>query len=237
MQHQCTSVENFKNINSSIKTVVEEAEYHDNTPQKYIATLYWEDSKEKPETLVMSYEEVVEYAKKHSKAWDAENGCFTGLWKDRFDLMATTLVTRKLIRLAQPKIWQQDLKHSGNYLLKTQDDVLRKLADAGMMVDNAAPYTFFIPTTLFFDVGLGRERQLRAPYAVLAMAMAANSEASFTDVDVFGNPVEDTELGLVRVTVYDPFAQKLEDAIRNWQDSEIVKGNARIVNGRFYKVA
>jgi hypothetical protein len=41
----------------------------------------------------------------------------------------------------------------------------------------------------------------------------------------------------VRVTVYDPFAQRIEEAIRNWQTSEIVKGNARIVNGKFYKVA
>ena len=126
---------------------------------------------------------------------------------------------------------------NGQYLLKSEKDILLKLAEAGMKEDETAPYTYLIPSTMFFDVGRGKDMQLRAPYAILAMAKSAYTEARFAVVDSEGYPEEDLEKGMVRVTVYDPFAQKIEEAIRNWQTSEIVKGNARIVNGRFYKVA
>ena len=132
---------------------------------------------------------------------------------------------------------ENEMLENGQYLLRREKDILLKLAEAGMREDDTEPYTYFIPSTLFFDVGRGTDKQLRAPYAILAMAKAAYTEAHFTDVDELGSPQEDAEKGLVRVTVYDPFAQKMEDAIRNWQHSEIVKGNARIVNGKFFKVA
>ena len=132
---------------------------------------------------------------------------------------------------------ENEMLENGQYLLKSAKDILFKLAEAGMREDDTEPYTYFIPSTLFFDVGRGNDNQLRAPYAILAMAKATYTEANFTDVDSEGYPDEDVEKGMLRVTVYDPFAQKLEEAIRDWQTSEIVKGNARIVNGKFYKVA
>lgn len=231
------SVEDFRKRHPSIKTFNVTAEYCNKTPQNYIATIYWAEDAEKPETLVMSYNEVVEYAKKHSKAWDDGSGCFAGLWESHFDLMASKLVTRKLINRWLPKILELDMRHDGLYLLRSQSDILLKLAEAGMREDDTEPYTYFIPSTLFFDVGRGTDKQLRAPYAILAMAKASYTEAHFTVVDSEGYPDEDVENGMVRVTVYDPFAQRIEEAVRNWQTSEIVKGNARIVNGKFYKVA
>lgn len=231
------SVEDWRKRHPSIKTFTVTAEYCNKTPQNYIATIYWADDAEKPETLVMSYNEVVDYAKKHSKAWDAGSECFSGLWKAHFDLMASKLVMRKLINLCLPKILELDRRHDGLYLLRSQSDILLKLAEAGMKEDDTEPYTYFIPSTLFFDVGRGKDNQLRAPYAIIEMAKASYTEARFADVDGEGSPAEDVEKGMVRVTVYDPFAQRIEEAIRNWQTSEIDKGNARIVNGKFYKVA
>ena len=131
---------------------------------------------------------------------------------------------------------ENEMLENGQYLLRSEKDILLKLAEAGMREDDTEPYTYFIPSTLFFDVGRGTDKQLRAPYAILAMAKAAYTEARFAVVDSEGYPDEDVEKGMVRVTVYDPFAQRIEEAVRNWQTSEIVKGNARIVNGKFYKV-
>lgn len=132
---------------------------------------------------------------------------------------------------------ENEMLENGQYLLKSEKDILLKLAEAGMKEDETAPYTYLIPSTLFFDVGMGTDKQLRAPYAILAMAKATYTEARFADVDSEGYPDEDIEKDMMRVKVYDPFAQKIEEAVRNWQTSEIVKGNARIVNGKFYKVA
>lgn len=125
----------------------------------------------------------------------------------------------------------------GNFLLKDEKGILRKLAEAGMKPDDTTPDTYFIPTTLFFDVGKGRDEQIRAPYAILAMAKASNTIASFDEVDSEGCPVEDVENGEVKMVVYDPFAQKIEEAVQDWQQSEIAKGNARIVNGKFWRIA
>ena len=231
------SVEDWRKRHPSIKTFNVTAEYCNKTPNNYIATIYWADDAEKPETFVMSYNAVIEYAKKHSKAWDAGRACLAGPWESHFDLMASKLVARKLINLCLPKILELDIRHDGLYLLRSQSDILLKLAEAGMREDDTEPYTYFIPSTLFFDVGRGNDKQLRAPYAILAMAKASYTEARFADVDGEGCPAEDVEKGMVRVTVYDPFAQRIEESVRNWQTSEIVKGNACIVNGRFYKVA
>lgn len=231
------SVEDWRKRHPSIKTFTVTAEYCNKTPQNYIATIYWADDAEKPETLVMSYNEVVDYAKKHSKAWDAGSGCFAGLWKSHFDLMARKLVTRRLINWCLPKILELDARHDGLYLLRSQSDILLKLAEAGMEEDDTEPYTYFIPSTLFFDVGRGKDNQLRAPYAIIEMAKASYTEARFSAGDSEGYPDEDIEKGMVRVTVYDPFAQKIDEAIQEWRTSEIVKGNGRIVNGKFYKVA
>ena len=132
---------------------------------------------------------------------------------------------------------ENEMLENGQYLLRSEKDILLKLAEAGMREDDTEPYTYFIPSTLFFDVGRGTDKQLRAPYAILAMAKAAYTEARFAVIDSEGYPDEDVEKGMIRVTVYDPFAQRIEEAVRNWQTSEIIKGNARIVNGKFYKVA
>ena len=231
------SVEDWRKRHPSIKTFTVTADYCNKIPQNYIATIYWAEEAEKPETLVMSYNEVVDYAKKHSKAWDAGSKCFAGLWKSDFDLMARKLVSRRLINWCLPKILELDMRHDGLYLLRSQSDILLKLAEAGMKEDDTEPYTYFIPSTLFFDVGRGKDNQLRAHYAIIEMAKASYTEARFSAVDSDGYPDEDIEKGMVRVTVYDPFAQKIDEAIQEWRTSEIVKGNARIVNGKFYKVA
>lgn len=131
----------------------------------------------------------------------------------------------------------QEMLKNGQYLLRSEKDILLKLAEAGMREDDTESYTYFIPSTLFFDVGMGTDQQLRAPYAILAMAKASYTEALFSAGDSDGYPDEDIEKGIVRVTVYDPFAQRIDEAIQEWRTSEIVKGNARIVNGKFYKVA
>ena len=109
MKMQIETVEELIKRHPSIKTVVEEMKCLNENTTHYISTLYWKDTKEKPVTLVLTYGDVVEYAKRGSTDWDEKSGCFTGLWKDNFDLFATKYVTRKLVLLYMPKILEQDV--------------------------------------------------------------------------------------------------------------------------------
>ena len=207
-------------------------------PTHYYVVIKFRDPEETPATCILSYSEVYDYASRTASSYDKSNNCFTrGPWKEYFDRMAILYAIRKAYFLCKPKINALDLMHDGKILLPRCSEILNTLAEAGMREDDTEPYTYFIPSTMFFDVGRGTDQQLRAPYAILAMAKAAYTEARFAGIDSDGYPDEDVERGMVRVTVYDPFAQRIEEAVRNWQNSEIVKGNARIVNGKFYKVA
>ena len=207
-------------------------------PTHYYAVLKFRDPEKTPATSILTYSDVYDYASSTASSYDKSNNCFTrGPWKEYFDKMAILYAVRKAYYSYQFKINALDFMHYGKILLPRCSEILNALAEAGMREDDTEPYTYFIPSTLFFDVGLGRDKQLRAPYAILAMAKVSYTEARFAVVDGEGNSVEDVEKGMVRVTVYDPFAQRIEEAVRNWQTSEIVKGKARIVNGKFFKVA
>ena len=127
-------------------------------------------------------------------------------------------------------------------LLANKKEILRKLAEAGIHEDETCPYAYYVPTGLYFDIGnLGGGYQLRSLPAVVIMARASYANACYLDCDKEGFP----ELpqfcggkeGFHRVKITDPFAWQIDDAIRDFQEEMVLNGKARIVNGKFYKVA
>lgn len=132
-------------------------------------------------------------------------------------------------------------KEEAEFLLAKRDYILDELAKNGMHEDAEYPYAYYIPTNLSFDVGKGKHFPLRAIYAVVLMARASYSTACFLDCDQEGMPELPQfcggEEGFHRVYVTDPFAQHLEAAIRRYRERMVAAGKARIVNGRFFKVA
>ena len=137
-----------------------------------------------------------------------------------------------------------EYKHmrEANGLLKRMDEILDVLAEKGMREDEETPYTYFVPTGVSFDFGDGSGRKVCSVCAVVEMARASYSEAFFlgdndaeTDEELKeAGAVDD---GFVRVNITDPFAMKVETAIRLHHDKMIALGKARVVNCRFFKVA
>ena len=127
-------------------------------------------------------------------------------------------------------------------LLEQKDKILAALAEGGMHEDLEHPYAYYIPTGLSFDCGKGKDFPIRAIYAVVLMARASYATACLLDCDREGEPElpEFTEFGkegFHRVYITDPFAWQIDDVIRECQERMVSEGKARIVNGRFYRVA
>ena len=125
-------------------------------------------------------------------------------------------------------------------LLLQKDEILRKLAEAGMHEDETAPYVYYVPTGLSFNVGMGCGYPLRSLWAIVMMARAfhANSYWLYCDKDGYPELPEicGGEKGFNRVKITDPFAWHIDDAIKNYQEEMVRSGKGRIVNGRFFKV-
>ena len=128
------------------------------------------------------------------------------------------------------------------FLLKNKDEILRKLVEAGIYEDETTPYVYYVPTGLSFAIGdLAKGYPIRSLWAVVMMARASYANAFWLDCDKEGYP----ELpqfcggkeGFHRVKITDPFAWQIDDAIKNYQIEMVRSGKARIVNGKFYKVA
>lgn len=128
-------------------------------------------------------------------------------------------------------------------LLADKGKILRQLAEDGIHEDATTPYAYFVPTWLTFDIGkLAGGFSIRSLYALVLMARASYSLACFLDCDDEGIPelpqfVLGGKIGFHRVKVTDPFAQQIDAAIRDHQENLLRKGHARIVNGKFFKVA
>lgn len=127
-------------------------------------------------------------------------------------------------------------------LLSNKKDILRKLAEACIREDETSEYTYNVPTGLYFDIGdLAGGYQIHSLPAVVIMARASSANACYLDCDKEGFP----ELpqfcggkeGFHRVKITDPFAWQIDDAIRDYQEGMGLNGTAKIVNGKFYKVA
>lgn len=128
-------------------------------------------------------------------------------------------------------------------LLADKNKILRQLAEAGIHEDHTSPYTYFVPTCLSFDIGkLAGGFSIRSLYAIVLMARASYARACFLDCDDEGMPelpqfTLGGKIGFHRVKITDPFAQQIDAAIRDHQEQMLREGNARIVNGNFFKVA
>lgn len=128
-------------------------------------------------------------------------------------------------------------------LLEKKDEILRQFAEAGIHEDETAPYVYYVPTGLSFPINDIDEEYmfpLRSLWAIVIMARASYANAYWLDCDKEGYP----ELpqfcggkeGFHRVKITDPFAWHIDDAIKEYQNEMVRMGNARIVNGRFFKV-
>ena len=127
-------------------------------------------------------------------------------------------------------------------LLKDRSSIIRRLVEAGMHEDETTPYVYYVPTGLLFDIGeLGNGYHLRSLWAIVMMARASYANACWLDCDKEGYP----ELpqfcggkeGFHRVKITDPFAWVIDDAIKVYQSELVHSGKARLVNGKFFKVA
>ena len=127
-------------------------------------------------------------------------------------------------------------------LLANKDAILRQFAEAGIHEDEEVPYVYYVPTGLYFDIGnLAGGYQIRSLHAIVDMARASYANACFLDCDKEGFPELPQfcggKKGFHRVKITDPFAWEIDNAIREYQEGMVKSGNARIVNGKFFKVA
>ena len=124
-------------------------------------------------------------------------------------------------------------------LLKNKASILRRLAEAGLREES--PYIYLVPDSLAFECGHGADAPMRSLWAVVVIARASNAAAYWLDCDDEGYPELPQfcycPVGFHRVFISDPFAFELDRAIGEWQMELVRAGKARIVNGRFFKVA
>ena len=132
-------------------------------------------------------------------------------------------------------------KEEAEVLLAKRDEILDELTAKGMHEDVETPYAYFVPTDLSFDCGKGNECPMHSLYAIVVMARASYARAYWLDCDGEGYPKLPQfcggENGFHRVYITDPFAMQIDAAIRRYREKMVAEGKARIVNGRFYKVA
>lgn len=126
-------------------------------------------------------------------------------------------------------------------LLLQKDKILRRLAESGIHEDESAPYVYYVPTGLSFDIGNPNGYPLRSLWAIVIMARASHANAYWLDCDKEGYP-ELPEFcggkkGFQRVKITDPFAWQIDDAIKDYQERMVLAGKGMIVNGMFLKVA
>lgn len=133
----------------------------------------------------------------------------------------------------------ENSRNEANVLLGNKKEILRKLAEAGLREES--PYIYLVPNSLAFECGHGEGAEMRSLYATVVMARASNASAYLLDCDDEGFPELPQfcgcDLGFHRVFVSDPFAFELDEAIGAHQKELVRHGKARIVNGRFFKVA
>lgn len=127
-------------------------------------------------------------------------------------------------------------------LLAKKGEILRKLAEAGIHEDETTPYAYYVPTGLSFGIGdLASGYPIRSLWAIVIMARASYANACWLDCDKEGYPELPQfcggKVGFHRVKITDPFAWQIDDAIRTHRDFMVRSGKARIVNGRYFKVA
>ena len=130
-------------------------------------------------------------------------------------------------------------KEEARILLLKRDEILKRLVEAGLHADEEYPYAYYVPTSLALDCG--RTYPMHSLHAIVAMARASYARAYFLDTDKEGFPELPQfcgrEEGFHRVYITDPFAQLIDRAIEDYREKMVKEGKARIVNGKFYKVA
>lgn len=130
-------------------------------------------------------------------------------------------------------------KEEARILLLKRDEILKRLVEAGLHADEEYPYAYYVPTGLAFDCG--RTYPMHSLHAIVAMARASYARAYFLDTDKEGFPELPQfcggKKGFHRVYITDPFAQLIDRAIEDYREKMVKEGKARIVNGRFFKVA
>ena len=131
-------------------------------------------------------------------------------------------------------------KREAKVLLAKRDEILDKLAEAGLEEDEENPYVYNVPTALSFECGHGEDLPMHSLWAIVVMARASYANAHWLDTDSEGYP----EVGPIgtrsefhKVKITDPFAWHIDEAIKRHREHLLKEGKARIVNGKFVKVA
>ena len=134
----------------------------------------------------------------------------------------------------------EEERKDAEVLLARKDYIIRGLVMNGLESDAESPYTYIVPTGLAFDYGHGKWL-LNSIWAIVMMARGSYSRAHWLDCDPEGFPelpqFTGTPEGFHRIKITDPFAQLLDRAIEDYREELVREGKARIVNGRFFKVA
>ena len=131
-------------------------------------------------------------------------------------------------------------KETAKVLLANKESIINALVENGIDEDEESPYTYYVPTGLYFNCG-DEKYQIKSLWAIVILARASGARACWLDCDKDGYP----ELpqfcgcrnGFHRVMITDPFAFWIDLAVREYKERLVKEGKARIVNGKFYKVA
>ena len=120
-------------------------------------------------------------------------------------------------------------------LRRHQNEMLSELCEAGLR-ETRYPYEYDVPNFLCFNFeGAWGDLPIRGHYALKTLAEAEGAEVHFVNADSEGFPTEMDDSFAMKIT--DPFAQKIEAAIGAYQERMVAEGQAKILNGRFFKLA
>lgn len=117
-------------------------------------------------------------------------------------------------------------------LAERQDEILDALIKDGLCEVSFRPYTYAVPVHTKFD-GIGDSNT-----AVVAAIAEINHSTARTLKGEEANDYFYEHGGRWRlVEIFDPFAQTIDEKVRTYRAELVKSGKARVVNGRFFKVA
>ena len=166
------------------------------------------------------------------------------MWKHTIDAIRPKMekLCRKVdagFNIDTDRLYEKD-REVGKVLLANKDAIIKTFVENGIEEDDENEYTYYVPTGLYFDCGDERY-QIKSLWAIVILARSSGARACWLDCDKEGYPELPQfcggKVGFHRVKITDPFALEIDNAIRDYQDEMVRTGKARIVNGKFYKLA
>lgn len=119
------------------------------------------------------------------------------------------------------------------YFKQNRKTILDTLVKNGMR-ETDVPYVYEIPANVTFYTPNEKEMPYRAWAVVKMLALDAGAAV---DDEFAKDPFASPDDKFLRMKITDPFAMHLDKAIDDFKESLIREGKAKIVDGRFYRVA